>query len=436
MDRTGFYPWYVVAVLLVGSIFAYLDRLVMGFLIDPIKADLHLNDTQMGILNGFAFAAFYVIMGVPLGRLVDTRNRKVILASCMTIWSVATAGCGLAVSYATMFLARVGVGVGEAALNPSAVSIISDTFPKNKVTKAISFYTLSIYIGGGLAIILGGTLIDLFASLGAISLPLLGEVAGWRLVFISVGGPGILVAVVLLLTVREPKRTAIVQLDSSGDTGSLKGVMAYLRSHAKLYTLMFVGFIAFGFNTYTTISWFPAMLMRTYGMIPGDIAVTFGIIYIVGGVGGALSVGFLVRFFERLGFLEAPIILCLSASVVSTIPIIFAPMMPTATGCLALFSIFMVCWGIVISASFSAVALVTPGNMRGIMTGIYMILMNVTGGAFAPVFVGLLSDYLFGADHVRYALSTVGAVTMPIACISFLLLRPSYRKAIKRIFST
>ncbi|RMF10989.1 MAG: MFS transporter [Alphaproteobacteria bacterium] len=428
-QSTSLYPWYVVGVLLVGSVFAYIDRLVMGFLIDPIKQDLSLNDTQMGVLNGFAFAVFYVLMGIPLGRLIDIKNRKAILASCMTLWSLATAACGLATSYATMFLARVGVGVGEAALNPSAVSIISDTFPKHKVAKAIALYTLSIYIGGGLAIIVGGNLIDFFASLGAITIPGLGEVASWRLVFLSTGLPGLLVVAIFMLTVKEPPRTVVTPVKGGEDTSSIRGVVQYLGRNNRLYALLFGGLVAFGFYTYGIHAWFPATLMRTYAISPTEVAMSYGVIHLVGGVAGALSVGALVRWFERRGFREAPVMLCLAGSVVAIVPATVAPMMPSAALCLAIFSIAMFCWGAVISTSFSAVALVTPGNMRGIMTGFYMILMNVTGGAFGAVVVGLLSDYVFGPENVRYGIATLGAICMPTAAVLFWLVRPLYRRA-------
>jgi MFS family permease len=426
--RTRRYAWYVVAVLFAASVIGYLDRLVLSFLIDPIKADLNLNDAQAGIIIGTAFALFYVLMGLPLGRLIDTRNRTAILSICVALWSIMTAVCGAAVSYATMFMARVGVGVGEAALNPAAVSIISDLFPKEKLARPIAVFSLGIFVGGGLAIMLGGQLVQYFSNLDAISIAGFTDIPAWRVVFFATGLPGVAIALLLFLSVREPRRNAFAQDNETEGTATNAEVLAFLRKNWKLYALLLGALLLFGFYLYSVIAWYPAMLMRTYGLSPATAGWAYGGVYLVFGVAGALSVGTIVRAFDQAGFKESPVMLCLSAMVVMVLPAALGPLMPTPWACLALFAISKFCWAATISVAFTAIAFITPGAMRGLMTSLFMILMNVTGGAFAPGIVGALSDNVFGPDQIRYAIALMAAISIPLAALFFALSRREYRQ--------
>jgi MFS family permease len=193
---------------------------------------------------------------------------------------------------------------------------------------------------------------------------------------------------------------------------------------------MLGGFVAFGFFTYAVQAWFPAMLMRTYGMAPMAVAWSYGTVFLVFGISGALSVPQLLRWIEGRGINEAPALLCMGASLIAAAPAAAAPLMPTPTLCLGLFAVAMYCWAVVITTSFAAIVLVTPAALRGTMTGFYMILMNVTGGAFGAVAVGLLSDHVFGPENVRYAVAVIGAACMPLAATLFALLRRPYRAAL------
>ena len=424
------YAWYVVAVLLLTSIMGYIDRLVMGFLIEPIKAELSLSDTQMGMLNGFAFTVFYVLMGLPLGRMADTFNRKYLLSVCITLWSAMTALCGLASSYVSMFLARVGVGVGEAGLNPSSISIIGDLFSKENVTKPVSVFTLSFYIGGGLAIMLGGKLVEFFASMGQISLFGFDDISGWRLVFIIVGLLGFICVFLLLLTVKEPVRGATSARSSDAVKYSLKDIFAYMKSHKMLYFWLYGGLLLFGFYMYSIQTWYAAMMMRNYAVTPGEISTSFGLTYLVCGVIGALCVSTLVAFWRNRGIKEAPITVCSYAIGAMLLPALLGPLMPTLELSIAMFGIVKFCWAVTITVSLAAVAIVTPSAMRGLMVSVYMVLMNITGGAFGATIVGLLSDHVFGEENLRYAIMTMAAVVLPLSITFFVLGRAAFRKRV------
>ncbi len=424
--------WYAVGVLLLATIVGWVDRLVLSFLLDPIKHSLALTDTQAGALNGLAFAVLFVIMGIPMGRLVDTRSRKAVLSAAIVVWSAMTAACGAAWNYTTLFIARMGVGAGEAALNPAAVSMISDMFPRDRVARPIGVFTLGIYIGGGLAILLGGQLLQLFSSMGSISLGPWLDIEGWRLVFLATGLPGLLVAGMLCFTVREPARGGMAPGPAPA-SATLAEVTAYLRANARLYTLLFGGFIVFGFYLHAIMGWYPTFLMRTYGLAPADVSWSYGAIFLVAGIAGALLVGPGTQLLQRRGHVDATVLLCLGAISLGALPSVLGPLMDSAAACLALFVISMLCGAAITTLAFACIATVTPATMRGLMTGIFVALMNTTGGAFGAVVVGALSDHVFGTDGIRYSIAAVASVAFPLAALLFALARPAYRQAMKQM---
>ena len=369
-------------------------------------------------------------MGIPLGRLVDIRNRTRLLAFCVALWSAMTAACGAAASYVMMFVARVGVGIGEAGLNPAAVSLISDLFSKEKVTRPISVFTMSFYIGGGLAIMLGGQLVEYFAGLGAISLFGFEDISGWRLVFIIVGSSGFVAVALMLFTVREPERRrepARAGVDELTHY-TVRDIVAYVRANRALYFWLYGGLLLFGFYMYGLQGWFAAMLMRSFGVSPGEISIPFGSIYLGFGVLGALTVGPVVARLQARGFREAHILLCMIAMAVMTLPAIAAPFMPSADLALTLFAIIKFCWALTITVGFAAIAVVTPGAMRGLMVSLFLVLMNVSGGAFGAVLIGLLSDYVVGTENLGLAMSIVAGLFLPVSTLFFFMGRAAFRE--------
>ncbi|HKZ72699.1 MAG TPA: MFS transporter, partial [Steroidobacteraceae bacterium] len=199
------YSWYVVGVLTVTYTVSFIDRQIMALMIEPIRRDLGITDTQVSLLIGLAFAVFYTLLGLPIARLADRYSRRAIIAAGVAVWCVMTAACGLARSYAQLFLARVGVGVGEAALSPSALSMMSDYFPKRTRGRAVAVYNMGISLGAGLAMIVGGQVIAHVMQAPPVRLPVVGELFAWQTVFLVVGLPGLLMAV-LMATVKEPAR--------------------------------------------------------------------------------------------------------------------------------------------------------------------------------------------------------------------------------------
>jgi MFS family permease len=236
------YAWSVVAILIFAYTISFVDRQIMALLIQPIKADLQINDTQIGLLHGLAFAVFYTLFGIPIGRMADSKSRKWIIIVGISIWSAMTAACGLAKSFTQLMFARIGVGVGEASLSPSAYSMLSDYFPREKRGRALSMYGTGIFLGSGLAFLLGGKVVAYTMMAESFSLPLLGELRPWQMAFMLVALPGIL-AVMLMGLVKEPLRRGLLRsTDNKQAQVPLRQVFAFVGERWRIYVPHFSGF--------------------------------------------------------------------------------------------------------------------------------------------------------------------------------------------------
>src|SRR5580704_7968291 len=204
------YAWYVVIILTALYMLSFVDRTILSLLVGSIRRDLGISDTRIGLLQGLSFALFYTIMGLPLGRLADTRSRRNLVAACVVVWSFFTAACSIAKSFWSLFFTRIGVGVGEAGLSPAAYSLISDYFPPERLGVAISVYYMGVFLGSALALLVGGMVVDVMARVHTVTLPLLGTIASWRVTFLVVGAPGLLGAL-LVYTIKEPIRKNLLR---------------------------------------------------------------------------------------------------------------------------------------------------------------------------------------------------------------------------------
>ena len=226
------YAWYVVFVLLIAQMFSFLDRMIMGLLVGPIRESFAISDTQYSLLAGLAFSLFYAVMGLPLARIADMGNRRNLISAGIAVWSFMTALCGLAHGYWTLFAARIGVGVGEATLGPAAYSMIADYFPKSLLARALSVYMIGVTLGSGLAYMVGGAIVGYVSNMDEIIVPVLGEMEGWQLTFFIVGVPGILISILVATTVREPERQGVAAEDSYLP---LSDVVSYVMAKRRAY---------------------------------------------------------------------------------------------------------------------------------------------------------------------------------------------------------
>ena len=269
--------WFGVGVLVLAFVFSIADRIIISLLVDPIKEDLGLTDTDMGLMMGLAFAIFYALMGLPIGRWADRYSRRTIIGVGIFLWSIMTALCGLARSFWELFLARVGVGVGEATLSPAAYSMIADYFPKEKLGRALGVYQSGAFFGVGLALMFGGLAIRFAATADDVSLPLVGVIAPWQLAFIVVGLPGVLVAAMMFL-VLEPPRQGIA---ANAEQISLGQAVGFAWTRKRVFLAHYTGFALLALPMTTLATWVPAYFMRVVGMSPPETGLQLGLIVFI-----------------------------------------------------------------------------------------------------------------------------------------------------------
>lgn len=418
--------WYTVAVLLIAYTFGYVDRAILTILVEPIQADLHINDTQLGLLHGFAFVIFYVTLGVPLGYVADRSNRKWLIAGSIALWSLMTALCGLTRSFGQMFAARIGVGVGEAGLSPAGYSLISDCFPPHKRSLALGIYTIGIYLGSGLAILGGGALIGLIGASPEVQVPVLGAVRSWQLVFFLVGLPGLLVAA-LAITIREPAR----QLKSAdGASASWAGTWAQIGRHRAAYGLITLGFAFLGVPFNVALLWARPYLSRHFGVSPADGAYLVGGVMLVFATAGIICGSMVCDRIQARGRNDATIRIGLAASLLVMAPIIAFPLMPTLPLAVAVLACVLFFGAFAYGAAPASLQLITPNRMRATVSALYLVLVNLVGLTAGPLITGALTDYVFrdkGAVGVSSAIVGLGAAI--IAAIAFTALFKPYRVA-------
>ncbi|MGI9168714.1 MAG: MFS transporter, partial [Caulobacteraceae bacterium] len=283
--------WWAVAVFALGAILSYTDRQILSLLVDPIRGDLHISDTQVGLLQGLAFALIYSLAGLPLGRLADILPRRSVILAGVLVWTAATVACGLSRSLGALFAARVFVGVGEAALAPAAMSMITDLFPSHRRGTAIGVFVMGMVVGGGVALAIGGSLLEAARTGLFEAVPLLGAVPPWRAVLLVLGAPGVVIAL-LLLTIREP-----VRRHGAGETVarrySLREVAGALAARRRLVAPLLGAMALMSVGDFSLLNWTPALLSRNYRLSAGEIGVALGALVVVTGALGTVLGGLL-----------------------------------------------------------------------------------------------------------------------------------------------
>lgn len=428
--RGGVYRWYVVGVLFLGYAFSAIDARVLTLLVGPIKADLGLSDFEISLLQGFAFAILYSVAAMPIGRYVDGAKRRTpLMVVGVLFWSAMTMSCGLAKSFHALFLTRVGVGVGEATLSPTAYSLLSDYFEKQRRALAISFYAIGYPIGSGLALIIGGLLLQKFTHSGPTSLGFLGTLQPWQMVFVAVGAPGIIVAA-LIATIKEPPRSETGGLGLAGSV-PVRDVIRYLVDRWRLYGMLMGVTSLSGLLAIGTGLWYPTFLIRTYGMTPTEVGLYFGTLMLVCGTIGTLAGGWFSGVLIRRGRSDGNLRVMLFATVVKALPLVIGPLMPTATLALA----FMAVGTLVGQASqgviLSAIQDVTPNRLRGQITSLTLLAVNLIGLGLGSSLIAGITDFGFGDEGaLRYAISITGAIMLPIMAIMLATGMKRYRAAL------
>jgi MFS family permease len=400
------YRAYVMFILVVVYTFNFIDRQIVGILAVPIKADLGLSDTQLGLMGGLAFALFYTGLGIPVAMLADRWKRTWIMTAALTIWSAMTAVCGLAQNFWQLFLGRLGVGVGEAGGVAPAYSLISDYFPSHQRARALSVYSFGIPIGSALGILFGGYIASKI---------------DWRFAFFAVGLAGIVVAPIFKLTVAEPERGQYDEHKSGMPAPTLPTIVGKLM-HKPSFWLISLGASSSSMMGYGLFFWLPSFFVRSFGLELLEASVFYGGILLIGGIAGTWLGGALA---DRLGaerrgmYVKIPAIAFLATIPFYIVAILspnltmtfFAMLIPTGLG---------LAW---LGPVLSAIQHIVPPTMRATASAIFLFINNLIGIGLGTVALGIISDNLeaqFGDDSLRYAILS-GTGFYLIAATLFLL---------------
>ncbi|HMV48411.1 MAG TPA: MFS transporter [Blastocatellia bacterium] len=416
------YAWYVVGVLTFVYVFSFIDRQILNLLVRPIRRDLGITDTQMSLLMGFSFAIFYTLFGLPLGRLADSKSRRTIIAVGFAFWSLFTTACGLARNFFQMLLMRMGVGVGEAALSPAAYSLITDYFPPKRRATAISVYSMGIYIGSGLAFIIGGTVAGFASKQELWDLPILGAMRPWQVVFFIVGAPGVLLAL-LMYTVREPLRRDARRIKTAAGNSVVaevpfSEVRDYLRLNWRTFLCHNVGFALLSFSSYGSSAWVPTFFVRNHGWTESYAGQVYGWVVAIFGTLGIVAGGRFADWMAERGHRDSTM---RTGLIVSIAWMPFGMLYPMVSDP-------YVAVGLLIPAAFmtsapfgvapAAIQQIMPSAMRGQASAIYLFVINLIGLGLGPTAVAMTTEYVFRYDQaVNYSLLVVGTTAHVVATV-------------------
>lgn len=409
------YAWYVVGVLVLANACAFLDRMIMGLLVGPIRASLAIDDTQFSLLAGLAFSVFYALMGLPLARIADAGSRRTLIGVGIVVWSAMTSLCALARGFWSLFAARVGVGVGEATVGPAAFSLISDYFPTRLLGRAASVYMMGVTLGSGLAYMLGGSVVGLAERIGPVSLPLVGVAQPWQLTLTAAGLPGLAVAL-LMLSVREPVRRGA--LAGGLDGVPLREVLHYASARRAAYASHIFGISLLVMVVYALNLWGPTYLIRVFALSREQAGWACGLIMLLGGTAGLIASGALADALVRRGYADGFIRVILFAAL-AMLPFVlmlgFVGELSLALAALSGATLFAAFQG---GLAAGALQLMTPNQMRGQAVAVYLLVANLIGLGLGPTVVAACTDFVFRDDAaIGKSLALAAAILCPASAL-------------------
>lgn len=423
--------WATVVLLLVCYMFSYIDRLSLSILVQPMKQALHLSDTQIGLLQGFAFALCYAVAGLPLAWLVDRSSRVKLTAACVLIWGCATALCGAASSLGQLVVARAGTAIAEAGLPPAAISLFGDLFPPRMLPRASAIFVLAPYIGGGLALVIAGGALGFFSSspwLATIGL------LPWQAVFIAIGTPGLLLSIAVLLILKEPARREPTLFQSGRETPNnvsdyaqiptMWDTIHFLLTKSTFFPLYFIAFIFVVGMFYACATWFPTSLVRQFHLAPSAAGHLSGPVLMGAGIVGTLLSQLLVSGLSD-DAVNLRVLAIMSGASILMIPAALLLAYATSTPqMLACYAALVALSAIVTAAMAVPLQLGVPNRMRGKAVSLFALVSSLLGGGGGPLVVGWLADHVFHQENaVSASLSATCSAFAMVAAVLFLLAR-------------
>lgn len=405
-DYSAGYKRFVLVILTIVYAFNFIDRQILVILQEPIKADMNLSDAQLGLLSGFTFAVIYVTAGIPIAFWADRSNRRNIVAASLAVWSGMTAISGLVTSYTQLLMARVGVGLGEAGGSPPAHSMISDYYPPKQRATALSFYSSGIYVGILVGFAFGGVLAEMF---------------GWRKAFLIVGIPGVVLAALLLLLVREPIRGRWDSAATNAQRPSFAETLRVLRSRRSFWYVA-TGCALTSFISYGNGNFMPSFLIRNHGMSIADVGLVLSLVAGLSGAIGTFSGGFLADRFgvdDKRWYTWIPLI----GGCLAFFPYFYVLLGDSTTGILVVLFFVSIVNSLYLGPSIAISHALVPPRMRALTSAVLFFVLNMIGLGLGPFLTGLASDLLLpiaGDQNLRYAMLLTACVG-PLGMLMFFL---------------
>ena len=425
-DQAASGAWRTLVILTILYWFGTLDRQIAALLIPDIKADLGLSDFQVSLIQGLAFGLLYMLMSPLAGWLVDRFSRRMILFGSVLGWSFSAMASGISNTFGTLFGARAGVGGFESALNPTSYSLLSDLFPPKKLALPMSIYVLGGNFGSGMSFLAGGAIIAFVAASPSISLPFVGELAGWQMAFLITGAPGLLLAP-LIWFARDPRKvTTTVKKDET----TFAQLWQHVRSHFRFYILHHLGFGIVMSLIVGLQSWNASYLSRAFGWELSKIGYILGSTQLLAAVAGLIFHGWMVDRMFAKGRHDAHLLYFL---VMMVLALPCGAIAYTASTPMVMLIFYNLTYFLVMSfASIGPAALqiATPSRLRGKASASYMVVITIMGTILGPVFVASLTDFVFSEAEIGKSMAVFAAVSCILAALAFAFGRGPMRRAV------
>jgi MFS family permease len=437
------YAWYVTVLMMFFYMLSFMDRQIIAVMIEPIKADLSLSDVQISLLGGISFVLFYSTAGVFVGRLADSVNRPKLIAIGVFIWSLTTAVSGLVGKFWQLLILRMGVGLGESALLPSTLSLLSGYFPPHRLATPTSVFLLGAPIGIGLSFAIGGLLysvaVDVTSAPGWQDVIFIGGSAAWKMVLLFLGVVGMLMTL-LLSTVREPRNQNKVAAEKNiGSTVTLAKaatsaeVKEYAKGNWKAIGALYLGMALISLAAYSQAFWDITFLTRTYGWDASTGSFWYGMVQLFAGLSGMLFGGIVADKLTKRGVSGASIVMVIIGAGLAAPFSFMYPLMGSASSALLLMVLAIFGSNMCFACAASALQRMFPATMLGLAAGIYFFISNAVGIGIGPTLVAALTDYTFeDPNMIRYSLSFVGGISRAIAFVLFFVGLKYYRDLMTR----
>ena len=421
------YAWFFTSILLFAYIISFIDRQMINYLVVPIKEDMGLTDFEISFIQGWGFVLAYVIFSIPFGRIVDKVNRVKVLIGGIIIWSVATAACGFSKNSWQLVLSRSGVGAGEAALTPASWSIISDLFPVERRSFPMSIYLMGPYIGQGLSLLFGAQILRIYNEPVTLLESII--IQPWQIIFLIIAVPGIILGL-FMFTLKDPERKEGLT-DEKEENESIKEVFSYVIKNIGAYMPLLIGSAFIIVLLYGVQSWVPTFLHRIHGWEHTRIGDQYGLVALFAGSLGVISGPVCEKYLTKLNFNPPIIILCIITSIALTIigPLTFLSL----NSDIVLIGIFITSFFITLPLALFATSLqnITPNQYRGVVSGLYVFTVNITGYGLGPMAVAFFTDKVFKSEMaIDLSMATMFLICGPISFFIFYFGRKPFARAL------